>query len=448
MPSGGQTRASTGPSGGIGVQWEHDERDDGVTVLKICRRSALGQLGAMVGVVANSPALRLLKAHIRRAAERDDPCSGASVLDRVGINMRAKEINEPTLDMVTHYGFRWIRIDVSWRATEPSVGRFDFEELRRGLQAAAGRGLRVLGILDYGHPLYTRMLAPRGADEQRAFVRFSVEAVRQLGSLVTAWEVWNEPNHPRFWPPQPDVGAFTALLTEVASAIWKQNPNAVLVTGGLSTIDDRFLSALLPVVDSLGQHGTLGLGLHPYCSTPPETVVGDLRRVGLLGDDGRARSAGGVRVWLTEWGYCRGTPGVGPLRQAEWVPRIPLVGAALDVPLTVLFELRDGGPQDVPAYTCGLMSARDEPYPVATAWAAVSQAAGAIEPTLRQVPRGSVGKWSLGSCHSALVWPEAPTATFGSTPLTCGDAAPGCVTNVWEISPAREYWVTVGNQCS
>jgi len=429
------------------VQWEHYEGDDRMSVMKMCRRSAVGQLGAMVGVLANWPALRLLTPRNRRTAGNDDPRAGASVLDRVGVNMRAKEINDPTLDVVTHYGFRWIRIDVSWRATEPTAGRFDFEDLRRGLQAAAGRGLSVLGILDYGHPLYTNLLAPRGADERRAFVRFSVEAARQLGSLVTAWEVWNEPNHPKFWPPQPDVGAFTALLTEVASALWKQNSNALLVSGGLSTIDDRFLSALLPVVDSLGQHGALGLGLHPYRGTPPETVVGDLRRVGLLGDDGRARSAGGVPVWLTEWGYCRGTPGVGPLRQAEWVPRIPLVGAALDVPLTVLFELRDGGPQDVAAYTCGLLSARDEPYPVATAWAAVSHAAGAIAPTLRQVPRGAAGKWSVGSCDSTLVWPEAPTVTSGSTSLTCGDAAAGCLTSVREIAPAREYWAAVGNQC-
>ncbi len=415
----------------------------------ICRRKAVERLASIVGVCANWPGLRLPDdLRLGKTAESHGVPTGPSVLDRVGVSVGAKELDKATLDLIARYGFRWIRSDLSWRQSEPTAGKFDFGILRRGLQAAADRDLKVLGILDYGHPYYTKMMAPRSAQERRAFVRFSTEAAAQLDSLVTAWEVWNEPNHPRFWPPAPDVEGFIALLLEVAGALWKQNPNAVLVTGGLSTIDDKFLSSLVPVVDSLAEHGSLGLGLHPYRNTPPESLGSDLRRVGLLREDGRAATAAGVRVWLTEWGYCRGTPGVGQLRQAEWVPRIPLVGAALDVPMTLVFGLRDDGPQDVAAYTCGLVSAHNEPYPVADAWMSVSEVTKSMTSPLRVVPQRDEGTWAIGSCDSALVWPSGPTGVSGSQALTCDEGISTCSTGISVVKPAREYWTKHGTPCS
>ena len=279
------------------------------------------------------------------------------------------------------------------------------------------------------------------------FEHFMTAVARHYGSQVALYSIWNEPNHPKFWPPAPDAGEFIALLSEVAAALWKQSADASLVTGGLSTIDDRFLSALVPALDSLAKHGSLGLGLHPYRNTPPESVVSDLERVGLLREDGRAATPGGVRVWLTVCGYCRGTRGVGPLHQAEWVPRIPLVGAALDVPLTVLYTLRDNGPQDVAAYTCGFLSAHDEPYPVDDAWTAVSDVAESITSPFRVVPRGVDGTWTIGSCDSALVWPAAPTGVSGSKALTCGQGMSTCPTGIWVVKPATAYWARLGVQC-
>jgi len=407
----------------------------------ITRRSAVRRLGAMVGGVVGWSAFTPSQGGVR-AGVRQNPTT-ESVLDRTGINLRAAELDQHTLNLVTTYGFRWIRTDISWRTLEPRPGGFDFDGLRRGLQAAVDRGLKVLGILDYGHPVYTGMLAPRDEHQREAWVRFAVEALRQLGSLVSAWEVWNEPNHPRFWPPHPDVKDYNALLSEVAAALWSQNPDAVLVTGGLSTVDEKFLSALVPLVDSLAQEGPLGLGLHPYRNTAPETVADDLRRVGLLRDGGRAETDNGVRVWLTEWGYCRGTAGIDATRQAEWMVRIPLVGAALDSPLTVLFELRDGGPQQ----QCGMVNPRDEPYPVSRPWSGLRKVLGSTTPTLRNIPLGSKAPWSVGSCDSALVWGGRPNATGPFTPIACELADPVCATGVWQVAPARDHWARLGTFC-
>ncbi len=410
------------------------------------RRSAINRCREVLGAALAWPAL--LEFDVRR----DQIPSGSapaseSILSRTGINLRATELDPQTLQTVRAYGFGWIRTDLSWQRLEPRVNEFAFGTLRQGLRAAVEHGLKVLGILDYGHPLYTGMLAPQNDHQRTAFTRFAEEAFRELGSLVSAWEVWNEPNHPRFWPPKPDVGAFTLLLSQVAAALWRLNPSAVLVSGGLSTVDKEFLSGLVPVVESLAQRGEIGLGLHPYRSTPPETLVADLRRVGLLRDDGRATTGGGVPVWLSEWGYCRGNPGVGPDGQAEWTTRIPLVGAALGVPLTVLFELRDGGPQGTAAYTCGMLSARDEPYPVGRAWTTLKAAAAKVAPVFRHIPTGNDLFWSVGSCDNALIWTDDGSQSLPGMPITC-DMGSNCSTGVRSVSPAREHWTRLGHVCS
>ncbi len=316
------------------------------------RRSAINRCREVLGAALAWPAL--LEFDVRR----DQIPSGSapaseSILSRTGINLRATELDPQTLQTVRAYGFGWIRTDLSWQRLEPRVNEFAFGPLRQGLRAAVEHGLKVLGILDYGHPLYTGMLAPQNDHQRTAFTRFAEEAFRELGSLVSAWEVWNE----------------------------------------------------------------------------------------------RATTGGGVPVWLSEWGYCRGNPGVGADGQAEWMTRIPLVGAALGVPLTVLFELRDGGPQDTAAYTCGMLSARDEPYPVGRAWTTLKAAAAKVTPVFRHIPTGKDLFWSVGSCDNALIWTDDGSQSLPGIPITC-DTAGNCSTGVRSVSPAREHWTRLGQVCS
>src|SRR5436309_14018376 len=111
-------------------------------------------VGGVVGWSAFTPSQGGVRARVRQNPTTD------SVLDRTGINLRAAELDQHTLNLVTTYGFRWIRTDISWRTLEPRPGAFDFDELRRGLQAAVDRGLKILRIRDDAHTVYTGMLTP------------------------------------------------------------------------------------------------------------------------------------------------------------------------------------------------------------------------------------------------------------------------------------------------
>ncbi len=379
--------------------------------------------------------------------------SSDTISSRTGVNARAQEITSATLALARQFGFRWLRTDVSWQLSEPSVGTYSFGELKRRFQLATASGFNILAILAYGHPEHTGMRAPRTAQERHAFAVFAGAAQSELGSLVSAWEIWNEPNVVPAWTPQPDVHAYVDLLNEVATGLWRQDPSAHLVSGGLSKVDLAYLQVLVPAVDLLKRQGSIALGLHPYRSSAPESLAEDLKRAALLDQKNRAVTPGGARVWSTEWGYARGFNPLGADRQADYAPRIPLVTAALDIPVSILFELRDGGPQGVFAYTYGMVSRIGAPYGMAHRFEALRDGMVDTAVQFRHVPAMPEDVWAVGSCESALVWPLSAGGDLGAVALGCADrlvisGSPSvCVFDIGRLKPAFPYWVRLGERC-
>ena len=94
-------------------------------------------------------------------------------------------------------------------------------------------GLKVLGTLAYA-PRWARSSAcadstacePRNADEYAAWAGATVAHFK---GRVSHWEVWNEPNIPNFWKPQPNVARYTALLRAAYPQIKAADPSAVVL---------------------------------------------------------------------------------------------------------------------------------------------------------------------------------------------------------------------------
>lgn len=132
-----------------------------------------------------------------------------------------------------HAGVRAIRLDMVWHRVERPAGSFDFGELDAEVAAITAAGLRVIGLLGYGHPAYSTAggaveratggggLPPFGVgsahyfppDDPADFARFARETAEHFGDEVLAWEVWNEENEGwRFWAPHEDPAAYADLL--------------------------------------------------------------------------------------------------------------------------------------------------------------------------------------------------------------------------------------------
>jgi len=120
---------------------------------------------------------------------------------------------------------------------------------------------------------------------------------------VDAWEIWNEVNHPRFWP----IGNNTVylnLLKAVYPKIKAVDPSIQVVMGGpagpgLAWVSDMYNLGVKNYIDAVA--------LHPYSGFD---VVDDVYNVMV------AKGDGGKPIWYTEWGTGRGQ---GAWAQADYL---------------------------------------------------------------------------------------------------------------------------------
>jgi len=105
-------------------------------------------------------------------------------------------------DGAAQVGAGWLRIWAVWDAVEPSAGVFSksiIDAYNAEVAAAKARGIRVLVVVHRSPPWASGVgdLSAPPADPAR-FGRFMGEFARAVPG-VDAWEVWNEPDEPRFF---------------------------------------------------------------------------------------------------------------------------------------------------------------------------------------------------------------------------------------------------------
>jgi hypothetical protein len=120
---------------------------------------------------------------------------------------------------------------------------------------------------------------------------------------VRAWQVWNEPNIPFFWPSGPDPAAYAKMLVAVGDAIHGADPGAQVVSAGIT--NSRLGLSLGQFLKGMYGAGAKGhfdlLGVHPY----DDDAESSLSRLVL------ARSimdsfGDGSPIWATEFGWASG----------------------------------------------------------------------------------------------------------------------------------------------
>src|SRR5713226_7769594 len=71
-----------------------------------------------------------------------------------GVNIHFTDGQPGEIKMIAAAGFRWVRMDFKWDATEHERGVYDFSAYERLLADLDQYHIRALFILDYGNPLY------------------------------------------------------------------------------------------------------------------------------------------------------------------------------------------------------------------------------------------------------------------------------------------------------
>jgi hypothetical protein len=265
-----------------------------------------------------------------------------TVEQMLGVNVHFIDPPPGEVKLIADAGFRWIRTDFVWEATERTAGRYDFSAYDRLLKELDDAGIHPLFILDYGNQLYTKGKSVRTAEARAAFARWAVASAKHFAGRGVIWELFNEPNNEMFWPPAPDVEEYNALASEVGRAFHESVPNEQLIGPALASIDVRFLDACLS--DGAPDWWS-AISLHPYRQTNPETAAADYARVReLIEAHRRTSDRRTLKILSSEWGYSSVWPRMNEERQAIMLTRSFLTNIANGVPLSIWYDWRDDGP--------------------------------------------------------------------------------------------------------
>ncbi|MDX1631503.1 MAG: cellulase family glycosylhydrolase, partial [Thermoanaerobaculia bacterium] len=298
-----------------------------------------------------------------------------------GINVHAPEEERLRLlfDSTAAAGIDWVRIDFVWAVVEPKPGLVDWTVYDEIVTAARARGLRVLALIGYTPAWATDGSRISGVPRRvHRWSDFCYRAARRYRDDILHWEVWNEPNLPRFWTGS-RLQYIEGILEPAARAIRSANPEARIGGPGLGHFvsgEREWHAWLLDILREAG-HELDFLTHHAYDLEDPRGVMRKLLGVTPSGDEPAAwkeeppslrevlaHASWDRPVWLTETGWV--TSRLDESRQADHYRTFLDLWASPELKPPWLekvffYELQDDRNPNVPNYGILRVSGREKP---------------------------------------------------------------------------------------
>ncbi len=263
------------------------------------------------------------------AEQPPTPFFGITVHFGQTFDMRPDYINycDTILELVSSAGIHSIRDEVYWYIVEQTPGVYSFPpEYDQYIQTALAKNIQVILALDYSNPLYSGSpdlaLAPATEEQRAAFCRYCQAVVSHYAPWgVRYYEIWNEPNLPGFWHPEPNAMDYAELLKAAYQAC-KAVDSTVFVMGCATSMVD--LSFIGQVIAAGGLEYMDAVSVHPYqpVMAPEIKLVAEMEKVYQL--------SAPKPVWITEMGYpTQGNSNVSETEQANFLARSYLLLSAL-----------------------------------------------------------------------------------------------------------------------
>jgi polysaccharide biosynthesis protein PslG len=246
-------------------------------------------------------------------------------------------------------GVKWARLNVSWKSGEPDVkGTFNngyLSDIDYAVDKARANGIQVIMPISDGVPYWAsadpkkytdstgkhwdEKWRPTNFQDYADFTRTMASRYRLKG--VNHFEVWNEPNHIRFWPSGVNASEYVQMLKLAYPAIKGGHPGAIVLMGGLSKNDYNYLqqmytagarsyfdvAAVHPYTGNVdptwcwNQAGTTKKAIDAFCG------IEEVRNTMVANGD-TAKN-----LWLTEmgWSSCSCDYGVSETTQASFLTK-------------------------------------------------------------------------------------------------------------------------------
>ena len=213
-----------------------------------------------------------------------------SLSEEIGVCMHLGDFNLQTESAMVDLGVRWVRIDWIIGGMGPFIERMATDRIQ------------ILAIIDHN------TLNQQNFTLQDWKGNVSAIVASDDAKLVSAWEIWNEPNNPSFYLGYMDgTPEHYFDMLKVAYTTIKANSNSSVVSAGLSPNGDweTWLNAL----QDMGSKNYSDIqGIHLYY----DLASTNLEKVNSV-------KAYGQHVWITEIGRPSSTENYSPEEQATYL---------------------------------------------------------------------------------------------------------------------------------
>jgi polysaccharide biosynthesis protein PslG len=254
---------------------------------------------------------------------------------RFGVNSATSPADPPMpseFQQMHRGGVDMFRLLFYWKSMEPANGSYNWEQPDAAVGNAATHRVRTAPFIAGTPPWVTGCtaeqivcdaMAPVKTHAQRAAWRTLLQhLVARYGPHgrfwrlrpdlpyrpIRTWQIWNEPNLPRFYYPKPSISGYRTLLRISSRTIHRMDPGAKIVLAGISP--DRRHRGLSPAnfVSRLYNAGGARwfdiATIHPYslAFAGVEKRMTQIRQIMVQNDDAK------TPVWVTEIGWSSQPP--------------------------------------------------------------------------------------------------------------------------------------------
>lgn len=264
-----------------------------------------------------------------------------------GVQLKNYTATVENLDEIAGVGFKAVRRGFVWANIEKAPGEYQFDEYDRLVDDCEKRGLLVLGCIALNNKAFPGVKDPEG---RKAFAEFAARVVERYKGRPVIWEIWNEPNISSFWGKhgKANTDAFAdeyfALVKEVAPAMRKANPEAVILAGSVNLYEASFAWMERCFQNGILETGIDGWSIHPYSTKSPEGHLDYYARIremmqkhGKTAEFPLVNSERGYPIGKAE-GYAGGDPALSKEYQAWHFVRQYLSDVMAGVRLTIWYE--------------------------------------------------------------------------------------------------------------
>eukprot|EP00117_Sycon_ciliatum_P036716 scpid69412/ scgid3109/ len=241
--------------------------------------------------------------------------------------------------MLAASGVKWVRMDLSWDATELQKGVYNFTDYDLLMTVLTRYDLGMIFILDYANPLYDDGLSPHTEEAFAAFSNWAFNAASNFLNLRIMYEIYNEPNI-GFWKPKPNVQDYVKFALFVSAFLKEHVEPIVLIGPATSRVDFQFIeqcigAGLLTYWDAVS--------VHPYRDTDPEDAAIDFANLRKLINASEPAGKVAMPIISSEWGYSTRYHGFDVDRQAKSLARMWLSNIMNNISLSIWYDWQNDG---------------------------------------------------------------------------------------------------------